>query len=101
MTWAEFKERYEPNLGRRSVNYTMWIVLSESQINRIANWYGCGMEERRETVSGRTHDGRVVSLTFERHFGTDGLIGPEVARHFVRVEGNGIAEDGFGYPLGN
>lgn len=102
MTWAEFKERYEPNLGRRSVNYTLWIVLTTSQINRIANWYGIDMKNKKETVSGRTHDGRNVTLTFERNIGTVGLLELSNRKcHFVCVSGNGICEDGFGYALGN
>lgn len=39
MSWGEFYERYWPNYGRHSVNYTAWIIVEQKVIDWFFDMY--------------------------------------------------------------
>lgn len=100
MTIEEFREEYEKNLGRHSVNYTEWfIVQGKEDIYRILEWYSNRSGELKEdgdmTVKGIVYT-TYLTAELKFHYGTvrDTIFSDPSPGHFVELRSPGRLLDG-------
>ncbi len=101
MTIEEFREEYEKNLGRHSVNYTEWfIVQGKEDIYRILEWYSNRSGELKDdgdmSVKGILYTTNMAAeLRFRYGTVRYSLLSDPCAGHFVELCVPGHWLDGF------